>query len=146
MWSDLRTLPYSKLCLLSEIQTYPVIFTSYSDIFRHIVAYLEPCVTLTYSEPCHIQNPGIFRTQDIFRTLSRHILTYSKRCVTFAFWELCHIQKFAIFRILAYLGQEAYSESCLQRHIQAYWGIFNKDWCNKINFVFFTLKWISQYI
>ena len=25
-------------------------------------AYLETCVTLAYSEPCHIQNPGIFRT------------------------------------------------------------------------------------
>ena len=59
--------------------------------FRHIQAcscpikaYLEPCVTLAYLEPCHIQNPVIFRTQDIqnsvkvysgiFRTLST--LTY----------------------------------------------------------------------
>ena len=32
------------------------------DIFSHIVAYLEPCVTLAYSEPCHIQNSGVFRT------------------------------------------------------------------------------------
>ena len=31
-------------------------------------------VTLAYSEPCHIQNSGIFRTEDVFRTLSRHIL------------------------------------------------------------------------
>ena len=30
--------------------------------FRHILpymAYLEPCVTLAHSEPCHIQNPDI---------------------------------------------------------------------------------------
>ena len=47
---------------------------------RHdIVTYLEPCVTLVYSEPCHIQNPGIFRT------LSRHILAYSERHVTLAY-------------------------------------------------------------
>ena len=57
----------------------------YSDIFSHIVAYLEPCVTLAYSKPCHIQNLGIFITQDVFRTLSRHILIYSKRCVTLAY-------------------------------------------------------------
>ena len=47
---------------------------AYSDIPRHIQpdiashnqAYsgtFKPCVTLTYSEPWHIQNPGIFRTQ-----------------------------------------------------------------------------------
>ena len=42
------------LILLSTIVT--------SDIFRHIVAYLESCVTLAYSEHYHIQNPGIFTT------------------------------------------------------------------------------------
>ena len=46
-------------------------------IFSQIVVYLEHCVTLAYSEPCHIQNSGIFRTQDIFRTLSRHVQAYS---------------------------------------------------------------------
>ena len=49
------------------------------------MAYLELCVTLAYSEPCHIQNPGIFRTQYIFRTLLRHILGYSERCLTLAY-------------------------------------------------------------
>ena len=63
------------------------------------MAYLEPCVILAYSEPCYIQNPGISRTQEIFRTLSRHILAHSERCVTPA-----HFQNFAIFKILAYLG------------------------------------------
>ena len=37
---------------------------SYSDILSHAVAYLEPYVTFIYSELCHIQNPGIFRTRD----------------------------------------------------------------------------------
>ena len=73
-----------------------------------------------YSKPCHIQNLGIFRTQDISRSLSRHILAYSERCVRLAYWEICHSQNFAIVRILAYLGPKAYSESCLYGHIQAY--------------------------
>ena len=82
-------------------------------IFNHIVAYLEPCVTLVYLEPCHIQNPGIFRTQDILRSLSRHILAYSERCVMLAYWEPCHIQNFVTFRISVYLGPETYSESAI---------------------------------
>ena len=69
----------SETCLLLQIQTYTGIFTSYSDIFSHIVACLEPCVTVAYLKPCHIQNPEIFRIQDIFRTLLRHILVYSER-------------------------------------------------------------------
>ena len=69
---------------------------------------------LAYLEPCHIRNPGIFRIQDVFRTLSRH------------FWHIqnavkcSHIEKLAIFWTLVYLGPEAYSESCLYTHIQAY--------------------------
>ena len=85
---------YSGPCLLLKIQIY-------SYIFSHIVAYLEPCVILAYSECFHIQNPGIFRTQYIFRTLSRHILAYSVGCVTLIFWKTFFIQNFAIFRISA---------------------------------------------
>ena len=40
---------------------------------------------------------------------------------------------------MAYLGAEAYSESCLYRHIQEYSGIFDTDSYNSINFPFFTL-------
>ena len=36
------------------MQTYSGILTSYSDKFSHMVAYLEPCVTL------HVQSPAIF--------------------------------------------------------------------------------------
>ena len=69
-----------------------------SDIFSHIAAYLEPYVFLTYSEPCHVQNHGIFRTQDIFISLLRYILVCSKRCVTLAYWDPCHIQNCGILR------------------------------------------------
>ena len=47
---------YSQNCLLLKIQAYSDILTSYSDIFSHIVAYLETCVTLAYSKPCHIEH------------------------------------------------------------------------------------------
>ena len=92
---------YSEPCLLLKIQTYSGIFTSCSDMFSHIVACLEPCVILAYSEPFHIHNSDIFRTQDIFRTLPRLILAYSVGCVMLAFWKTCFIQNFDIFRIVA---------------------------------------------
>ena len=45
-----------------------------SDLFRHIEAYSgisqansEPCVTVAYSEPLYIQNPGTFKTRRIFQ-------------------------------------------------------------------------------
>ena len=38
------------------------------DIIRHIEAYSKPCVTLTYSEPWHIQNQRHIHDPDIFRT------------------------------------------------------------------------------
>ena len=88
-------------------------------LFSYIVTYLEPCVTLAYSEPCHIQNPGIYRAQDIFSSLSRHILAYSEHCVTrilriLSYSEFSHIKNFGIFRI------PGTSKSCLFRHDQAY--------------------------
>ena len=39
------------------------------ELFRFIQTFAEPCVTLTYLEPWYIQNPDIFRTRSIFRTL-----------------------------------------------------------------------------
>ena len=73
------------ICCIRHIQN-PVAIEN-SDIFNHILAHLEPCVIFAYSEPCHVQNPDIFKTQDIFRTLSRYILAYSERCVTLPYWE-----------------------------------------------------------
>ena len=124
----LRHDTYSEPCLLLEIQTYSVISTSYSYIFSNILAYLESCAALAYSEPCYIHNPGIVRTQAIFRTLSRHILSYSECCIVPAYWEAWYIQNFAIFRILAYLGPKAYSD------------IFSND--NNINFLFLLKSYI----
>ena len=40
--------------------------TAYSGIIQ---AYSEPCITLSYSELWYIKNPGIFKTIGIFRTL-----------------------------------------------------------------------------
>ena len=130
---------YSEPCLLSYIQTYSGIFTSNAGIFSYIMVYSEHCITLKYSEPCHIQNSGIYSTRDILRSLSRHIMAYSERCVTLEYSEPCHIQIFGIFRILAYLRPDAYSEFRLFRHIHAYSGMFNNDSYNNINFLFSLL-------
>ena len=95
-----------------------------SHVFRHIMTYLEPCVIPAYSEPLHIQNPGIFRTQDIFRTLSRHILAYSVGCETLGFWKTSFIQNFAIIfrtsalRNLRHIQNPVYLGTF--RHIQTY--------------------------
>ena len=113
------------------------IFTSYSDIFSHFVAY---------SEPCHIQNPGIFRTQDMIRTLSRYILAHSERCATLACWEPCHIENFAIFRILTFLGPKAYSESCWYRHIQAYSITIVITFFFPFNLTYFSTKLKNMYV
>ena len=55
--------------------THSLIIRHIQELFRHIQAYLEPCVTLTYLKLSCIQNPNIFRTSSIFRTLA-----YSKSC------------------------------------------------------------------
>ena len=98
-------------------------------MLSHIVAYLEPCLSLTYSESYHIQNPDTLRAWGMFRTLSRHILAYS-HCVMVAYWESCHIQNFGIFRTRDIFGI---------LFIWAYSVIFNNGSYNNINFLFFTL-------
>ena len=66
---------------------------------KHIQAYSEPCVTLVYLELWHTQNPDIFRTRSIFRTLACSHIWY--------------IQKPDIlFRTLAYSKSETHSGSC----------------------------------
>ena len=37
--------------------------------FRHNQTYSKPCVNLAYSAPWYIQNPDIFKTKNVFRTL-----------------------------------------------------------------------------
>ena len=45
-------------------------------------------VTLAYSEPCHIQKRVIFRTKDVFRTLSRYTLENPTIFRTFPYSEV----------------------------------------------------------
>ena len=57
-----RILAYSKPCVFKHFQ-------HYWGIVGLIQAYSSPCVTLAYSQPCHIPSHDIFRTRGIFKTL-----------------------------------------------------------------------------
>ena len=92
------------------------------------MACLESCLTLAYSEPCHVQDPGIFRNKEY---IQNSVKTYSGIFITFRnarilktlpYLELWHIYNFGILMAKAYL------ESCLFRHIHAYSGIFNNGY------------------
>ena len=72
-------------------------------------AYLAPCVTLAYSQPCHILSPSLFRTKGLFKTcetLTRHIQNPTvshialQPCATLAYVETCYTQNSGIFRTL----------------------------------------------
>ena len=85
------------------------------------MACLEPCVILAYSESSHIQNPGIFRTQDIFRTISRQFSgIFSRLCNA---RKTCFVQNFDIFRISAFRNSRHIQNLVYLgtfRHIQTY--------------------------
>ena len=98
-----RTLVYSAL-----IPAYSIIFSviktfmNVKILLRHIQAYSGPCVTLTYSEPCHSE-PGIFRTGSLFKILwnvDQHIQNFVIGHYSGIFKTLCNA---CIFRNLAYL-------------------------------------------
>ena len=72
-------------------QEYPGIIQTYSGIFKTLC---NPGIF----KPWHIQNPDIFRTRSIFRTL--------------AYSQPWYIQNHRIFRTLAYSKSEAHSEPC----------------------------------
>ena len=79
------------------------------------MAFLEPCVTPAYSEPCHTQNPGIFRTRDILCISQNSVKAYSDIFRTL--WNARILRtlpylELSIFRILPYFGSEVYSEIC----------------------------------
>ena len=69
-----------------------------------------------------------------------HIVVYNT-CIfrTLPYSEFWHNQNPRYILNFGNLGPEAYSESSLFRYIQAYSGIFNNDFYNNINFLFFTL-------
>ena len=80
-------------------------------MFRLIQAYSALFVTLTYSQPCHIVSPGIFRKGGLFKTLSNIYQTYSEPChghysAIFRhiqnLMQCLHMQKPGILRILEY--------------------------------------------
>ena len=59
------------------------IFTHILTLLRHIQAYsgiFRPCVTLAYSPPSHILDPGIFRTGSLLQTLWKVDLACSETC------------------------------------------------------------------
>ena len=73
-WLNVKQKPFR------QVQAHSGIIRDIQKFFRHIQAYLKPCVTLTYlilwyiqnpdilepeaySEPRHIHNPDIFRTE-----------------------------------------------------------------------------------
>ena len=81
------------------------VLASYSDIFSHIVAYFKKplcnsCIfrILAYLEPCHIQDPGIFRTlpysepelhqNPVYLGIFRHIQCDSYNNIGFLFFTL----------------------------------------------------------
>ena len=76
-------------------------------IYSHIVAHLEPCVNIAYSEPCNIQKPIKFRTR-IYSKLCQWIFWHTQKAV-----QHLHIESFTIFRTSRYLERtKAYSEPC----------------------------------
>ena len=86
-----------------------------------IQAYSASCVTLVYSQPCHILSPGIFRTKGIFKTLWNVYQAYSEPCHRSIFRHIqnlskfLHTQKPGILRILEY--SEPFHD-CVLTHVQ----------------------------
>ena len=66
--------------LFRNIDTYGDIIKAYLSIFKFIQAYSAPCVTLTYSQTCHILRHGIFRTEGLLKTLWNIDQAYSEPC------------------------------------------------------------------
>ena len=118
-------LGYSVLCFFRYMPVYSIISSLikaylrilglYWGIFWLIQTYSAPCVTLAYSQPCHILSPDIFRTGGLFKTLwnvdqansepchvalFRHIQAYSEPCATFTYAKTWHNWIPGIFRIL----------------------------------------------
>ena len=78
------------------------LFTHTEALLRYIQAYLAPCVTLTYSPPCHI--PEVYST--LCETLIRHI------------------QNLVLIRTVYSGIIQAYSEPCVTPGYAETWDIF----------------------
>ena len=86
-----------------------------------------PCVTLAYSQLCHILSPSIFRTEGLLNTLSNndqaysepchkavlsHIQAYSEPCATLTYAETWHTRNPGTCITLPLLHLNVYSELC----------------------------------
>ena len=92
-----------------HIQHYKGIFTYTEALLRHIQAYsciFGICVSLAYSQPCHIPNPGLFRTRGIFKTLGNFDQIYS---------ECCHSQN-SLFRHYSAIFRTLYN-ACIYKNL-----------------------------
>ena len=139
-----RIVIYSELCLF---RLYAAIFKYILHclgIFRVIQAYLAPCVTFVYSDPCHIPSSGIFRPRRILKlceTLTRDIKMecFAKSAKSYNYLsKVLYLRSLTGFQIHPSLSKysltcgviscfvlyEAYSERCLLLYIQIYSGIF----------------------
>ena len=68
-----KILAYSQLFysgIIRHIQVSSALLSIFTHIkkLRHIQAYSAPSVTLTFSQPCHILSPVVFRTRGIFKS------------------------------------------------------------------------------
>ena len=101
-----------------------------SDISRHIHVLFRH-IELYFGIFRSLSNSYIFRTLPYSKSWNIWNVRYNQNPFTTCFGifrKLCnprilrshHLQNFAIFRILACLGLQTYSESCLYRHIQSY--------------------------
>ena len=114
-WVNVKQKPFR------QVQAHSAIIWHIQELFSHIQAYLEHCVTLTYLKLWYIQNPDTFTTESIFRTP--------------AYLQPWYIQHPAIFRTLAYSRFEAYTESCHTSKMKLpVYNYFHKA---------YVLKWIS---
>ena len=90
---------------------------AYSDINKASLGLLSTCVTLAYSQPCHILSSSIFRTGGLLETLWNVEQAYS---------EPCH---------RALLCIQAYSESCAMLAYAKTWHTWNPG-------IFRTFPWL----
>ena len=105
------------------------VIKAYSHLLRHYWGIFSTlCNPRTYSLPCHIMSPGIFRTEGLFETLWNIDQAYSEPCYRALF---THIQ--------------AYSEPCVCRNL-AYpesWNIQNPSIASQC--IFRTLSYLPKF-
>ena len=111
---------------------------AYSITLRVIEVYSALCLTLAYSQPCHILSPDIFRTDDLYKTLWKvhqphsepchralfsHIQAYLEPYATLVYVKTWHTRNPGIFRPLANIQN---SDIFKTRHIIKNYNCFSK--------------------